>query len=269
MSAQLIPRGGAANGIVTSIVSTITATTSSPATLFQTSLFALAMVTVLMKALPMAISKSTTKTTTTTATTTEPTKTKPPHVLSLQIRFLLVFWLLRCADWLQGPYFYEVYSSKQALMGSSGTTAAMMMSRISQLFLTGFASRAVLGPSLGRWSDEAGRKRGTLAFCLIYALGAWSTQSQSWTMLFLGRILGGMGTALLFSAPESWLVGEAQKKNELDDASSNNSASYLGQTFGWVCCYNSAAGKCDGCFVKAGLTLSFVVLNLHCIGLCR
>lgn len=35
-----------------------------------------------------------------------------PEVRSLQARFLVVFWLLRMADWLQGPYFYEVYASK-------------------------------------------------------------------------------------------------------------------------------------------------------------
>jgi hypothetical protein len=36
----------------------------------------------------------------------------PPGVRSLQLRFLIVFWLLRMADWLQGPYFYEVYASE-------------------------------------------------------------------------------------------------------------------------------------------------------------
>ncbi len=36
----------------------------------------------------------------------------PAGVRSLQLRFLIVFWLLRMADWLQGPYFYEVYASE-------------------------------------------------------------------------------------------------------------------------------------------------------------
>jgi len=31
---------------------------------------------------------------------------------NLQWRFLAVFWLFRAADWLQGPYFVEVYMSK-------------------------------------------------------------------------------------------------------------------------------------------------------------
>ena len=36
----------------------------------------------------------------------------PAAMRSLHWRFLIVFWLLRMADWLQGPYFYEVYASK-------------------------------------------------------------------------------------------------------------------------------------------------------------
>lgn len=36
----------------------------------------------------------------------------PEGVRALQAQFLVVFWLLRMADWLQGPYFYEVYASK-------------------------------------------------------------------------------------------------------------------------------------------------------------
>jgi len=36
----------------------------------------------------------------------------PAGVRSLQMRFLAVFWMMRMADWLQGPYFYEVYASE-------------------------------------------------------------------------------------------------------------------------------------------------------------
>ena len=36
----------------------------------------------------------------------------PKSIKALQIKFLGVFWLMRMADWLQGPYFYEVYSSE-------------------------------------------------------------------------------------------------------------------------------------------------------------
>ena len=44
---------------------------------------------------------------------------------------------------------------------------------------------------------------------MLYSLGASSTKSNVLGILLLGRVLGGIGTSLLFSAPEAWLVGEA------------------------------------------------------------
>jgi len=132
-----------------------------------------------------------------------------PATQQLQRRFLPVFWILRCADWLQGPYFYSVYNEKCSI------------SWVSRLFLTGFASTAAFGPSVGRAADAYGRKRATLAFCLLYSLGALSTQSSVLKVLFVGRILSGIGTSLLFSAPEAWMVGEAQRVD-----------AQVGETFG-------------------------------------
>jgi len=144
--------------------------------------------------------------------------TKNPKVKELQIKFLSVFWLLRMADWLQGPYFYQVYASKS--FGSATTSA---MTWVSRLFLTGFASTALFGPLVGRLCDSNGRKAGTLAFSLLYSLGAYSTKSNLLGVLLMGRVLGGIGTSLLFSAPEAWLVGEAGKEGV---------ESSLGETFG-------------------------------------
>ena len=73
---------------------------------------------------------------------------------SLQRRFLPVFWLLRMADWLQGPYFYEVYASKVV----GGTKASLDL--ISKLFLTGFGATALFGPAAGRLCGQRGREVG-------------------------------------------------------------------------------------------------------------
>jgi len=118
----------------------------------------------------------------------------------------------------QGPYFYQVYASK-----SFNTAAGSAMTWVSRLFLTGFASTAVFGPLVGRLCDTYGRKAGTLAFSLLYSLGAMSTRSTLLGVLLLGRVLGGIGTSLLFSAPEAWLVGEAGREGV---------ESSLGETFG-------------------------------------
>lgn len=201
-----IPRGG---GVLA--MNKISDMTKTPSGLFNTALMALALATATIKVLQRS-----------TSATKSQNEEKPASVKSLQIRFLIVFWLLRCADWLQGPYFYEVYASK--VFGGAQASLGL----ISRLFLTGFASTALFGPIVGRATDQYGRKKGTIAFCLLYGLGAASTKSPVLSVLFLGRMLSGIGTSLLFSAPEAWLVGESQRSNDDPDGK------YLGETFGLV-----------------------------------
>lgn len=200
-------RGGAAAG--SAIVHTVT-----PTRLFNTCLLAVALLTTTFKVLQAVDSRKDSEAAAAAA------KAKPDSVKDLQRRFLAVFWLLRCADWLQGPYFYEVYASK--IFG--GQPASMSM--ISRLFLTGFASTALFGPGVGRLIDTYGRKKGTLAFSVLYAVGALSTKSPLLAVLLFGRVMSGIGTSLLFSAPESWLVGESQKSGD------DPNGEYLGETFG-------------------------------------
>jgi MFS transporter, MFS domain-containing protein family, molybdate-anion transporter len=210
-----VPRGGAISAITAAAKNWNT----SPANYFNTSLLTLAILTVTFKIYQRASSS---------IDTGSSAPKKPKSVKDLQIKFLSVFWLLRCADWLQGPYFYEVYASKVF----NGVPASLAL--VSRLFLTGFASTALFGPSVGRALDTFGRKKGTVAFSIIYAIGAISTKSSLLQVIFLGRIMSGIGTSLLFSAPESWLVGEAQKSGDDPDGS------YLGETFGLV----SGLGHC-------------------------
>ena len=138
-------------------------------------------------------------------------------VSALKWRFLAVFWLYKMADWLQGPYFYDVYASKiinGVQVNSEG---------VARLFLMGFGSTAVFGAAIGGLVDSAGRKRGSLAFALMYTLSALSTRASTLPLLLGGRLVGGIGTSLLFSAPEAWLVGEAQR---------TGASGALGDTFG-------------------------------------
>ena len=145
---------------------------------------------------------------------------KPKSVKDLQVRFLTVFWLVRMADWLQGPYFYEVYASKVF----NGIPASI--DTVSKLFLVGFATTGILGPFVGRQVDLRGRRAGTVAFAVLYALGALSTRANVLWLLLLGRVAGGIGTSLLFSAPEAWLVTEHQNRE--------HDGQWVSETFGFA-----------------------------------
>jgi hypothetical protein len=181
--------------------------TETPSKLFNNILAILLLATIMFKLMQRS----------TRVISTKSKKKKPHAVSSLQARYLVVFWLIRCADWLQGPYFYELYASK---VSSSFV--------LGNLFVTGFASAALFGPLAGRIADTCGRKKATIAFCVLYILGAASTKSSILTILFLGRIVSGVGTSLMFTAPESWLVAESQQGGIDPDGS------YLEETFGLV-----------------------------------
>lgn len=201
---NLLVRGGA---ISSTIDIASQALTSSPQSLFNGLLVALGSTTVLWKVVG-ALSNRNGKS----------EEAKPKGVMQLQMKFLSVFWLMRMADWLQGPYFYEVYSTK-ILNGSP-----VSLDLVSKLFLVGFASTGLFGPFIGRLVDSVGRKAGTVAYALLYALGALSTRSNRLAVLLAGRFSGGLGTSLLHSAPEAWLVSEHQKQGF--------DGKWLGQTFG-------------------------------------
>lgn len=138
----------------------------------------------------------------------------------LQSLFLPVFWAFKLADWLHGPYFYQVYASK-AINGEK-----MGHAMISRLFLCGFGSSMILGTVAGSLVDAIGRKAGCMAFAVLYALSALTTRANSLWVLAAGRVLGGVATSLLFSAPEAWLVGENQKRGF--------EGRWLGECFSWA-----------------------------------
>ncbi|VBB80048.1 Putative major facilitator superfamily transporter [Podospora comata] len=142
--------------------------------------------------------------------------------------FLTVYTLTMTSDWLQGPYLYPLYTSTHLLSPSS----------LPPLFTTGFLSGAISGSFIGSLADTHGRKKACLAFCLIYALSCLlTTISSSLPVLFLGRVLGGLGTSLLFTVFESFLVS---------DFKSRGLEGRLGETFGVMSTLNSMVAIASG-----------------------
>ena len=61
---------------------------------------------------------------------------------------------------------------------------------------------------VGSLADRYGRRLASLVFCVTYAVGCLTKISNDVTVLFIGRLLGGLSTTLLFSVFESWMVTE-------------------------------------------------------------
>ena len=111
--------------------------------------------------------------------------------------YLAVYLMNMMADWLQGPYVYALY----AHYGFS-------VSEIAQLFVAGFLSSAVFGTVIGSVADSMGRKKLAIFFAITYILSCVTKRYQSYSILMLGRLLGGISTSLLFSVFEAWMVSE-------------------------------------------------------------
>ncbi|QHN93657.1 Molybdate-anion transporter [Arachis hypogaea] len=109
--------------------------------------------------------------------------------------------MVTAGDWLQGPYVYYLYSTYGYGKGEIG-----------QLFIAGFGSSMLFGTIVGSLADKQGRKRACVTYCITYILSCITKHSPQYKVLMLGRVLGGIATSLLFSAFESWLVAEHNKR---------------------------------------------------------
>ncbi|KAJ6489919.1 hypothetical protein C8R45DRAFT_200218 [Mycena sanguinolenta] len=118
---------------------------------------------------------------------------------TLTRQYLVVYAIVMGADWLQGPYVYSLYREQYNFPERT----------VAILFVTGFVSAGLFAPLIGVWADQHGRKRLCLVFCCTYTLACLCILVPSFPVLFVGRILGGISTSILFSAFESWLISAA------------------------------------------------------------
>ncbi|KAE8727361.1 Rhodanese/Cell cycle control phosphatase superfamily protein isoform 1 [Hibiscus syriacus] len=124
-----------------------------------------------------------------------------PAFNSFKNNYLLVYSLMMAGDWLQGPYVYYLYS-----------TYGFGKGEIGQLFIAGFGSSMLFGTIVGSLADKQGRRRACVTYCITYILSCITKHSPQYKILMIGRVLGGIATSLLFSAFESWLVAEHNKR---------------------------------------------------------
>merc|ERR1740138_1617035 len=115
--------------------------------------------------------------------------------------YLPGFLLAMLADWLQGPFVYALYQGYGIDREHNG-----------YLFVGGFGASAVVGTIVGSLADKVGRRNSAILYCVIY-FGHCATKHWGlFSVLMVGRILGGISTSLLFSVFDSWLVSESQRE---------------------------------------------------------
>nr|CAD2125893.1 unnamed protein product [Meloidogyne enterolobii] len=115
--------------------------------------------------------------------------------------YLLVYGLAVAGDWLQGPHVYALYQSYD-----------LTKHQIELLFIAGFGSSLIFGTFVGSFADKFGRKANCLLYAFLYSIGCLTKHFSSFNILLIGRLLGGIATSILFSAFESWLICEHNKR---------------------------------------------------------
>ncbi|KAI1301051.1 hypothetical protein F5Y03DRAFT_396763 [Xylaria venustula] len=113
-----------------------------------------------------------------------------------------VYALVMAADWLQGPYLFSLYKDEHSIEPSL----------ISSLYMTDFITTAVSAYFIGVLSDKYGRKLYCMVYCVSYALSCFLTVIPVTPLLFLGRVLGGISTSILFTVFDSWMVANFRKR---------------------------------------------------------
>lgn len=131
----------------------------------------------------------------------------PAGFRRFQFNYLLAWCFCVGADWLQGPYVYALYDG----YGYSSK-------EIAQLFVAGFGSSMVFGCFVGSFADQFGRKKTCIAYCLFYIFSCLTKHFNSYWILMLGRITGGIATSMLFSGFECWMVSEHTVRNRFSSA---------------------------------------------------
>mmetsp|Transcript_133 Transcript_133/g.284 ORF Transcript_133/g.284 Transcript_133/m.284 type:complete len:311 (-) Transcript_133:931-1863(-) len=153
---------------------------------------------------------------------------------SLLLRYLPVYFFGTLADWLQGPYVYALY---QEAYGFDHHVIAI-------LFVVGFGSSMILGGFVGGLADTFGRRRFVILYTLTYIVSSITKHFNSFFILLLGRITGGLATSLLFSSFDSWLI----RAHSLANLDSFVSESFAAASYG-----NSIVA------IFSGLLANFVV----------
>ncbi|XP_050412039.2 molybdate-anion transporter isoform X1 [Patella vulgata] len=119
-----------------------------------------------------------------------------------QRSYLMVYLLAMAGDWLQGPHVYALYENY-----------GMTTHQIDKLFVAGFGSSMMVGTIVGSFADRYGRKTNCVLYGVLYGLACVTKHFNNFWILMLGRLLGGTATSILYSAFESWLIFEHNKRN--------------------------------------------------------
>ncbi|KJZ75895.1 hypothetical protein HIM_04719 [Hirsutella minnesotensis 3608] len=162
------------------------------------------------------------------------TKTVEPVRLErarqLRWRFLFVYSLAACVEWIQGPHLYALYRYKKGISEEN----------VSHLYATGFTAAAIAALCAGRIMDRLGTTVGCQFYFLLTCGSCCTLMSNRMPILVLGRAFGGTATTFLWSAFECWIIQQRQVQGF------DETVLPLKRVFGKMTLLSSAVAICMG-----------------------
>ena len=126
-----------------------------------------------------------------------------PTFLQFQRVYFAAYLPSVVADWFQGPYLYKLYSHY-----------GFQEDQIAMLYVCGFASTVLLGTWAPVAAEKFGRQKLCVVFTIVYSVACFLKLSRMYSVLIVGRVLGGIATSLLFSSFEAWYIHEHIESND-------------------------------------------------------
>lgn len=178
--------------------------------------------------------------------------------------YFAVYALVLAADWLQGPYIYDIYRQTHQLGDNT----------IATLFGTGFVCAGISSSFLGTLADRYGRRNACLGFCVATTLSCLSVlaPSSKLPVLFLGRACGGLSSTLLYSVFEAWMVTEHNARELAEALPLSNMFTWSSTLSALVAIITGIIGECMVKYTgsqSAPFMLAICCLGMAALGIMR
>lgn len=119
----------------------------------------------------------------------------------LKFKFLAAYVLTRASTWAKGPYLFTLYHKYHGFT----------IDEIGILYIIDAIFAFLSGPIFGSFADRYGRRLFSSFYCLFVVSNLVLRITGIRSLAYIAQILTGLGSTLLTTPFESWIVYEASK----------------------------------------------------------
>ncbi|KAI3384166.1 hypothetical protein SNEBB_008200 [Seison nebaliae] len=153
-------------------------------------------------------------------------------IRKIQYKFLIVYSLAVIGDWLQEPYTYQLFEWRN-----------FTDIQIKNFYITNAIASTIFNFCLGNLMDKFGRRSSVILCSISYITFCTLVLFDNYYVVIISRIFNALGTCLLYSAFESWIITSLKENhsnqrllnyytinqhnhNDDDDNNNNNNVNY-------------------------------------------